>query len=331
MPPVVAYLLIFSAVLLVLRALLRLVFDGLLRKDDLFLLHMSKGGLGDAFCQTGLMRALRAKHPAMKFVVLTRTPEFYLNLPEVSSVIDIRPFPWLRQKMLHWGLRALRLGRAHNFIYQPQRQTPKAKLDANPAWRPHLVELAARGLRLPADFSDVRGHIRFFPAEVKAWTAKYKELGDFAVVVPVGKTSYTPNKEWGFDHYAAVVTAMPEVKWVQLGVSGNPLLPGAHDLTGKTGLRETAWLISRAKFTLCGEGLHNHLAGALDARCFVVFSGFHYPEIAKYPVTVPILAPASPPCAPCFLTKPCPVPGKPCTGTITPDAVVKTIRSASGR
>lgn len=327
MPPVVAYLLIFAVVLLVLRAVLRLAFDALLRKDDLFLIYMHKGGLGDAFCQTGLMRALRAKHPGMKFVVLTKWPELYLNLPEVTTVVDLRPFPWLRVKMLFWGLRALRLSRAHDFVYKPQRQTPKAKLDAAPAWRPHLVELASAKLRLAADFSDVRGMFRAYSAERKTWEEKYSHLGDFAIVVPVGKTSYTPNKEWGFDNYAKVVAAMPGVNWVQLGVSENPALPGVTDLRGKTGLRELAWLISKAKFVLCGEGLHNHIAGAVGTPCFVVFSGFHYWEIAKYPATVPILAPSTPPCAPCFLKTACPVPGKPCTGEITPAAAVAVIRA----
>ncbi len=326
MSPLVAYLLIFSFVLLVLRAGLRLVFDGLLRKDDLFLVFMSKGGLGDAFCQTGLMRALRAKHPGMKFVVLTKYPELYLNLAEVATIVDLRPFPWLRVKMLYLGLRALRLSRAHNFVYKPQNQTPKAKLEANPGWRPHLVELASAKLRLSADFSDVRGLVRFYPAEVKAWTEKHRDLGDFAILVPVGKTSYTPNKEWGLDNYAKLAGLMPDVKWVQLGVSENPMLSGAVDLRGKTGLREMAWLLSRAKFTVCGEGLHNHLCGALGTPCFVVFSGFHYWQIAKYPSTTPILAPAAPACAPCFLKKACPVPGKPCTGHIAPEAAAKVIR-----
>jgi ADP-heptose:LPS heptosyltransferase len=329
-PPVVSYLLIFAGVLLVLRALLRLAFDGLLARENQFLIHMHKGGLGDAFCQTGLIRALGAKHPGMKFIVLTKYPDFYLNLPEVVTVVDLRPFPWLRVKMLHWGLRALRLRRAHDFVYKPQKQTPKAKLDANPAWRPHLVELASAKLRLAADFSDVRGHFRAYSAERKTFEAKYAELGDFAIVVPAGKTSYTPNKEWGFDNYAKVVAATPGVKWVQLGVSENTLLDGVVDLRGKTGLREMAWLISKAKFVLCGEGLHNHIAGATGTPCFVVFSGFHYWEIAKYPATVPILAPVAPPCAPCFLKTTCPVPGKPCTNDITPDTVVKAISAKLG-
>ena len=327
MPPVVAYLLIFTGVLVALRAALRATFDAMLRRKNLLLLFMHKGGLGDAFCQTGLMRALRAKNPALRFIVLTKYPEFYHNLPEVASLTDLRPFPWFRIKILYWGLRFLRLNRAHDFVYKPQRQTPKVWLEANPDKRPHLVELASAKLRLPADFSDVRGLVRFYREEETRFSGRHADLGDFAIIVPVGKTSYTPNKEWGFENYRKLAALLPGVRWVQLGQAKDPSLAGAHDLRGKTGLREMAWLLSRAKFVVCGEGLHNHLCGALGTPCFTVFSGFHYREIAGYPATTPILAPEAPPCAPCFLKKACPVPGKPCTGDITPEAVAAVIRA----
>lgn len=308
----------------------RAILDARLRRENLFLLHMHKGGLGDAFCQTGLMRALRAKHPGLRFVVLTRYPEFYDNLPEVARVADLRRFSPAKAWCVQTALRLLRPVRAHDFVYKPQRQTPKALLEARPGWRPHLVELASERLRLPADFSDVRGLIRFSPEEESEWAARHAGLGRFALIVPAGKTSYTPNKEWGFDNYRRLVGLLPGVNWVQPGLPENPALPGALDLRGRIGLREMAWLLSHAEFAVCGEGLHNHLCGALGTPCFVIFSGFHYPEIARYPSTVPMLAPKAPPCAPCWLKTPCPVPGKPCTGDITPESVAERIRVRFG-
>lgn len=252
--------------------------DARLRRDDLFLLFMSKGGLGDAFCQTGLMRALRAKHPEMRFVVVTRFPDFFLGLPEVAEIADISGWSAWCRCLLHTRLRVAALDRAHDFVYKPQRQVPKAWCDAHPGVRPHLIELAAANLRLPADFSDVRGRLAFSPGEERKFAAKHAALdADFAIVVPVGKTSYTPNKEWGFDNWRRLAELLPEIRWVQLGLAENPLLPGAIDLRGKTSLREMALALSRARFVVCGEGLHNHLCGALGTPCFTVFSGFHYP------------------------------------------------------
>lgn len=301
-----------------------------LRRDNLVLLHMHKGGLGDAFCLTGLMRALRAKNQGVRFIVVTRYPAWFEHLPDVAELVDLARLPARRRLWLSASLRLRMSERVHDFVYKPQRQVPKALCDAHPDRRPHLVELAAERLRLPADFSDVRGRLVFSDTEHRLWSEKYAELDDFAVVVPAGKTSYTPNKEWGFGNYAAVVASLSGVRWVQLGLPENPPLPGALDLRGKTGLREMAWLLSRARFSLCGEGLHNHLCGALGTPCFVVFSGFHYPQIARYPATHAILADEMPPCAPCWLKAPCPVPGKPCTARISPARVVARIRSVFG-
>ena len=326
--PTLAVVAALSAFLVAAWAGARAALDARLRRENLFVLHMHKGGLGDAFCQTGLMRALRAKHPGMRFVVLTKYPELYDNLSEVARVVDLRAFSRPRVWLTHALLRLLRPARAHDFVYKPQTQTPKALLDARPGWRPHLVELAAANLRVPADFSDVRGLVRFSPEEESGWSAKHAGLGRFALIVPTGKTSYTPNKEWGFDNFRRLTELLPEIRWVQLGLDDNPALPGAHDLRGKTGLREMAWLLSRAEFAVCGEGLHNHLCGALGTPCFVIFSGFHYPEIARYPATVPVLAPQAPACAPCWLKTPCPVPGKPCTGGISPEQVARVIRAS---
>lgn len=324
------FVLLFIVVFAALRAAMRAVIDRRLRRRNLFVLFMHKGGMGDAFCQTGLMRAMRARHPEMRFIVFTRYPEFFWYLHEVESLIDMRAVPWLRAKMLYGGLRLLGLARAHDFVYRTLKQTPKAKLDANPGWRPHLVELAATKLRVPADFSDVRGLIRFSQEERKTFAEKYAGLGDYAIVVPSGKTSYTPNKEWGAENYAAVVASMPEVKWVRLGLAGDPEIPGTVDLRGKTSVREMAWLLFRARFALCGEGLHNHLCGGLGARCFVIRTGFNYDGISAYPKTVHIAAPQEPPCAPCFLKTPCPVAGRPCASDIRPARVVAILREALG-
>lgn len=321
-----ARILIFLTVLFIIRTVLRWVLDGYLRRENRFVLFMHKGGLGDAFCQTALIRALGERYPGIRITVLTLYPDFYHNLPPVSNIVDLRYVSALRRRMLFWSLRSLRLNRAHDFVYRIARDAKRTP--APVPGRPHLVAMATRRLRLPVDLSDPRGVFRAYSKERTEFEAKYAHLGEFALVVPIGKTSYTPNKDWGSARFGAVVAAMPEVNWVRLGLAGEPVLAGATDLCGKTSLREMAWLIGRARFLLCGEGLHNHLAGATGTTAFTIFSGFHYPEVAAYATTRPIVAETTPACAPCFLKRPCPVPGKPCTTEITPERVVATIRAS---
>lgn len=66
---------------------------------------------------------------------------------------------------------------------------------------------------------------------------------NFAIIQPIGKTTYTPNKEWGFDKFQNVVEKTKEINWVQSG------LKDVLDLRGETkSLRELAFLISKADF-----------------------------------------------------------------------------------
>lgn len=103
-------------------------------------------------------------------------------------------------------------------------------------------------------------------------------------------------------------------------------IPGAADLRGRTpDLRRLAYLVSRAGFVLCLEGLYNHMAAAFRTPAFVVCSGFTHPELAAYPDSVLLSAAEQPPCAPCWLRTPCPVPGKPCMAGLTPEFVAAAI------
>ena len=166
--------------------------------------------------------------------------------------------------------------------------------------------------------------IYFSKDEIKIYEKKFEFLPkNFAIIQPIGKITYTPNKEWGFDKFQNVVEKTKEINWVQSGLKDDLLLKDVLDLRGETkSLRELAFLISKADFVLCLEGLLNHLAAAVNTKSFVVFSGFHPVEIAKYDTSIAIAKVPQVECSPCWLLENCPKEEKYCTEDILVEDVV---------
>ena len=90
-------------------------------------------------------------------------------------------------------------------------------------------------------------------------------------------------------------------------------------------LRELAYVVSKSNFILSNEGLLNHLAAAVNTKSFVVFSGFHPVEIAKYDTTVAISKVPQVECSPCWLRENCPKEEKYCTEDILVEDVVESV------
>ena len=93
-------------------------------------------------------------------------------------------------------------------------------------------------------------------------------------------------------------------------------------------LRELAYVISKAQFVFCLEGLLNHMASSVNTKSIVIFSGFHPIEIAKYETTLAIVKNPQVNCAPCWLLHKCPKEHKWCTDGISVSQVVDTLKNS---
>ena len=148
----------------------------------------------------------------------------------------------------------------------------------------------------------------------------------YSIIQPNSKTSYTPNKDWGFEKYQKIVTKFKNINWVQVGLKGDLILDDVKNYVGMTSLRELAFLIKNADFVLADEGLLNHMASAFESKSFVIFSGFSQVELAKYDITVPIVNYPQVDCSPCWITENCPKKIKYCTEQISIEQVINEIK-----
>ncbi|MCT7517023.1 glycosyltransferase family 9 protein [Aliarcobacter cryaerophilus] len=263
-----------------------------------------------------------------KVIVFSSYPELFNNNPYVYKNIDIKSYSKYIQKIINLFLRIFKSGQIENFCFptvnggvENYMRESKAKIS--------LIEAHTLHFKTQLDLKDAKPDIFFDEDELQILKEKFKDLpNSFAIIQPIGKTTYTPNKEWGFEKYQEVVNKTQEkIRWVQVGLENDVLLSGVVDMRGRTKtLRELAYVVSKSNFILSNEGLLNHIVASVNIKSFVVFSGFSQIELAKYDTTIPIVKVPQVECAPCWVLEKCPKDKKWCTEDILVEDVVKIIK-----
>ncbi len=286
--------------------------------------------LGDQVCLTTLLPALRA-YQRGRIVVITNHGEIFFNNPHIWKLIDLKRSQ-IVQRWVGKLLGRLRGDRILNFLFENPNRTFEDYI-RNPIRGIPIAQVYSLHFPFPLDLRGCSPEVFLTSEEREHYAKKFTLLPErFAVIQSQGKTSYTPNKEWDVEEFQKVVNRFSKIPWVQLGLHSDARLNGVVDLRGQTKtFRELAFVIERADFVFCLEGLFSHLAAAVGTPSIVLFSGFHAQEMLLYRTTIPVSRVPQVSCAPCGLTTPCPVPGKPCTGDIHADDVICKLELALRR
>ena len=291
---------------------------------NIILVYRFQQSVGDHCCMTSIIKAFNEQYN-LKCIVITPYPELFKNNPRILKVIDTNLLTSRRAGWLRFALESWSIPHVEEFNFRHDYMTLEEYMRETKA-RMHLAEVNSKHFRIPLRLNDVRTEIYLTREEIARWDDSFNLPKRYALIHSEGKRTYTPNKDWGSDNFQSLVDKMPEVSWVQIGLESDKRLHGCIDYRGRTSsVRELAYVISRSEFIVCLEGLYNHLASSVSTVSFVIFSGFHPLDIARYQTTVPITCEVDPPCAPCWLTESCPFPEKPCTSKISPDRVAEII------
>lgn len=150
-----------------------------------------------------------------------------------------------------------------------------------------------------------------FSAEERGWIARR----DIVVVEPNIKPGASPNKDWGWANWQALVARHPAT-WIQLGPPGTRLLGGVHQRVTHD-FREALVALAGAALYVGHEGALHHAAAALGIPAVVIFGGYVSPRQTGYgivragaltsqaPVSHINIYPADPH-SPCGMRVPCP-------------------------
>lgn len=138
------------------------------------------------------------------------------------------------------------------------------------------------------------------PAEARQWATR-QPCG--VVIEPHIKLAASPNKQWGWARWQALVHARPDVEWLQLGP------PEARALDGVTRVVtphfwQAAAVLARSRGAVLPEGGLHHAAAALGVPAVVLFGHLTRPRNTGYAMHINLAAADSGcgwrvPCAAC--------------------------------
>jgi len=254
------------------------------------------GGLGDELMITPALRAVKKRNPTCHIRFHSRYPDLFRLYPFIDEIIP------LKRGTLPAGARLLRY--AH--LAPPTRTLTH-----------HLAEQLGLNIR----------HIEPEPPPIPASLQNPTEaIPSPRIVIQPGGSGWTPNKQWPIELWCDLISLLlPHAHVIEAGTA--PAFGDRHfgtrfsSTAGSTSVLEFAAQIRDADLFIGQGSAGMHLAGAYGVPSIVIFGGYERPEGIGYPSILPYYIPV--PCAPCWLTTPCPHALK-CMHAIRPEAVAAT-------
>lgn len=247
------------------------------------------GGIGDdLLCTAPIAEWLRRGTNRLWF--FTRHPDLYARC--LDHRVRLLPDDARFQRI------ALRLGRPLRSLSY---SVCDATTDRDSAVSEHIIANMCRRAGLKGRVQ-LRPHLSLASEEVaaaSAWRGCIAvQTSSLAASVPMR------NKQWRTERIQALVDHFSgRFGFVQIGSAGDPPLRGAHDLRGRTTLRETAAVLAQARLFVGLVGFLMHLARAVDCPSVIVYGGREPPELTGYPCNENVAH--RPPCAPCWQRNRC--------------------------
>ena len=295
------------------------IVNNILKMFNIFIIYRIGSAIGDQLCMTAVVRLINEQYP-FKIVVISSYPEIFYNNPRIWKIIGVRGQGLYLSKIL----RLLSGAQLENFLLS-NNELSYADYMRVYGHNLHLVQAHSMHFKHNIDFTEILNEIHFSKDEINTYQQKFKLPSSFSLINPVGKDSYTPNKNWGFENFQHVVKFSNNINWIQVGLPKDKELLGVIDCYNTITLRELFYLTSQAKFVLAEEGLLIHISSAFQTRSYVVHSGFSQVSLSHYKNTVLISNHSACEFAPCWRLEECGVKNKPCIYGITPDTVLEII------
>jgi len=291
----------------------------ILKMFNVFIIYRIGSAIGDQLCMSAVVRLMNEQYP-FKIVVISSYPEIFYNNPRIWKCFGVRGNGLYLSRIL----RFLSGAQLENFLFKNDKLSYVEYMRAY-GNNLHLVQAHAMHFKHNIDFTEILNEIYLSKSEIKEYRNKLDLPEVYSVVQPNSKLSYTPNKQWKINNFQYVINKRQNIRWVQVGESGEFLLNNAEDYRGKTSLREFFYVISQAKFVFATEGIVNHIASAFGVKSYVVSSGFSNIALSKYNNSVFFDSSHSCDKSPCWLLEECGVFKKPCLSNIDPDEVVNKL------
>lgn len=267
-------------------------------------------------------------------IIFSKFPALFENNPQVALNLDYNRMSKLLRSILKKAFKYLR-GKCVICVGREEWVLGTLPWQKNPEDRRDRRKFYLGGLLpdIPGSLSHLEAALPFIvfsEEELRRYKERFKflpdEFGAVKATVGAARSRGMLLKNWSIEGMQAVVLSRDAspFPWVQLGDKTEPALNGVINLLGNTSLRETFYIISRAKVVLTIEGFISHVAAALKRPLVIIFSGYHDPSIFYYGSAHIVTSIPVPKCAPCDSVV-CTTLGKPCTNNISAQQVIQAV------
>lgn len=271
-------------------------------------------GIGDDLLCTIIIRQL--KNAGVKNIwVKTKYPELFKYNKDVKKVVNK-----LKHNKAAFYIEKY-LGKIHYKYIQPIYTSHDVTTDSDRIPQKHIVKVMC-------DIARVE-----YPAIIQPYiflTDEEKLKGNlFQNQVCIqssgrGSKNYMFTKEWIPSRFNDVVAYLKKKYTViQLGTVLDPLIPGVVDMRGKTSIRQSAAILSNAKFFIGLVGFLMHLARSVNCKSIIIYGGRELASQTGYDVNINIESNIF--CSPCWYWNTCPN-NKLCMDSIESNDVISAIK-----
>lgn len=292
------------------------------------------GGIGDWLVCTPAIKAVRDKFPDHR-IIIYKAKKTYKAATEVFAhnpdVHEVRLMNWLT--LLRYPRHLyLVLCDVYNRMFRPHK-TERFRMHTAKYYELHFQHISPTIIynkSVKEIIPEIFGlHVR--NAKVRLFTTAAEDRQAIAllsqyrypVIMHIHSNS-SDNHHWEMSNWKALVKALPQFTFLQIGSLKEPYVEGAIDLRGKTKLREAFALIKHAASFVGVDSSMSHATNAFDTPGVVLF-GDSSPVYWGHDNNINIYKHLS--CSPCYYLLaggPCPY-GTPCMKQITVEDVKEAL------
>jgi ADP-heptose:LPS heptosyltransferase len=267
-------------------------------------LYPIEGGLGDELMCSPILAEIKRRNPACEITFCSRFPSLFESNPHIDHLEKFRS-----GENEH----------GHGMIYR----------NAKPPPRPLMAMMAeCVGLILEHEVFTQPDLHEVSPDLKQALAA----IPEPQIVIQPKPGKWTPNKEWPADHWRELVgDLLDDYNVIEVGdesIFKDLESPRFYSFAEKTDLQEFAYIISKATLFIGAPSSGMHFARIFNVPASIIFGGYESPAGYRYEFENTFYNPV--PCAPCWLTTPCPFDHK-CLRGIESTRVIDGVRRSLSR
>ncbi len=256
-----------------------------LAKNNLVVVYGLHPALGDTLIMTSAIDSI-SKIYGYKAIVFSKFPEFFYNNPNVIKNLAYNKLGNTKRDILKF---VCKYSRSNRVVCIGGESWTVGTMP----WEPHIADYPMSSYatsynpdsQLKFDLiPNVSPKIYFTDEEILQYKQKFNlPKKFFAIKASVGLTKNmnlsidrhdsAMRKEFGVENMQYIIDKTPDVTWVQIGQKDEIELNGCIKLNGQSNIRETLYILSKAKAVLTIEGFINHAAAAFNTPAFTIFFG----------------------------------------------------------